>query len=108
MINKIKWAWQRVVRGWDDTAMWQLDSHFIDVVIPPLKQFLHNKFLDDGCGIPDENKERYEIYFKTFELIKAYERAEDWTQDDWSFQKEDTALKALVMYFAENIGWYWD
>ena len=106
MLNKIKWAYQRMVRGWDDTAMWNLDSHFVEVVIPPLKEMC-KKSLDE-LFVCEHNKRREDVLSKTIMLIEAYELDTDYMADDWSFEKEDNSLKALAMYFAENITMYWD
>ena len=102
----IKWAYQRVVRGWDDTATWGVDSHFVEVVIPPLKEMC-KKSLDE-LFICEENKKREEVLSKTIMLIENYELDCDYMAEGWSFKKEDNSLKALAMYFAENIGYYWD
>jgi hypothetical protein len=108
MFQEIKLAYQRVVRGWDETALWGLDSHFEDVVIPPLKKFLEEQFDTAHQHRGLHNEHRYQIYAKTLDLLLDYELAQDYMQDDWDFKKEDEALKALALYFAENIGWYWD
>lgn len=41
--NKIKWAYQRVTRGWCDRDLWNLDCWFMDTVVPMLKAFKKNK-----------------------------------------------------------------
>ena len=30
--NQIKWAWQRVFRGWDDRASWNINDHILKIV----------------------------------------------------------------------------
>lgn len=105
---KIKWAYQRVTRGWDDTATWGLDSHFIEVVVPPLKTLCQREVCREVC-VWAENKTRKEVCKKTLELIEEYERESMWDLlRKHDFRKEDESLNALALYFAENISWYWD
>ena len=106
MLNRIKWAYQRVVRGWDDTAKWNLDSHFVEVVIPPLKEMCEKSLA--GLFVCEANAKREEVLSKTIMLIENYELDCDYMADDWSFEKEDNSLKALATYFAQNITMYWD
>lgn len=46
-ISEIKYAWQRVFRGWDDTAVWSIDG-YLAKLIPQLVRKLH----DDNIGVP--------------------------------------------------------
>lgn len=36
---EIKWAWQRVFRGWDDRITWDMSSYFADLIVDVLKRF---------------------------------------------------------------------
>lgn len=36
--NRLKWAWQRAYRGYDDTAKWSLDYYIAKIAMPVLKQ----------------------------------------------------------------------
>lgn len=47
--HKIKWAWQRVVRGWDDRALWSVDSYLADHIVAIITDFKRKKI-----GIPVE------------------------------------------------------
>jgi len=40
---EVKWAWQRVFRGWDDTACWSIDEH-LSILLPKVIRKLR-----DGC-----------------------------------------------------------
>lgn len=104
----IKWAYQRTVRGWDDTATWGLDCHFIEVIIPPLEDLCRRSLQE--MYVSKENETRRQVYETTLDLIEDYKRLSDWDNvtDRWDSRKEDEALKTLAGYFAENIGWYWD
>jgi len=106
---EIKWAYQRVVRGYDERVMWQFDSYFIQI-IPALKEFCINK-LQDKQYI-DLNEKRCKIYSKTLDLIEAYENPVEirkegaFTVYDWTHDGEK--LAELAEYFGKNIGYYWD
>lgn len=100
-MRKIKWAWQRMVRGWDDTALWGLDSHFAHVVIPPLKEFCE-EYLQLEKERHELNPERTDVCKTTLELIKK------WEEQDYDEMWKGERVKNLASYFAENIGYYWD
>ena len=54
--REIRWAWQRVVRGWDDTVWWSLDSYLCPIIIHTL-----TKLKEDGNGYPsDTTLEKWE------------------------------------------------
>lgn len=101
MFKQIKWAWQRVFREWDDAALWGLDSHFERVIIPPLK-----KFCEGYMQLDEErhrlNPERTHVCKMTLELIEEYEQQTDIEM------LYGTKVKKVAVYFAENIGYYWD
>lgn len=44
--RRIKWAWQRVVRGYDDTALWSLDYWLVEKMLDMLPR------MKDKYGIP--------------------------------------------------------
>ena len=46
-MSQLKWAWQRVFRGWDDRAVWSID-YYLSNLIPQLVK----KLKEDGVGIP--------------------------------------------------------
>ncbi len=49
MINKIKWAWQRLTRGWDDRVIWAIDI-YLARMLPIWLQVLK----DDKMGVPSK------------------------------------------------------
>lgn len=49
MFQKLRWAIQRVVRGWDDTAIWSLDSYIANIaieVLPKIRDMKHGYMFD--------------------------------------------------------------
>jgi hypothetical protein len=103
---KLKWGYQRLVRGWDDTAMWGLDEQFITTVVEPLEKLCIDYLADKEHALL--NEERAKIYSKTLDLIDAHRETTRCFLDDWSGAKEQAALTKLIKYFGQNIGWYWD
>ena len=43
LCRRIKWAWQRVWRGWDDTTVWGIDYWLIETIPPMLEQLRKHK-----------------------------------------------------------------
>lgn len=105
---QIKWAYQRVVQGYDDRVYWQFDSYFIQI-IPALKKFCVNQLQDTQHM--NLNGRRCEVYRKTLELIQEWETPDvrkegEFTIYDWT--AEDKKLAKLAEYFGKNINIYWD
>ena len=47
LTDPIKWAWQRLTRGWDDRAVWSIDSYLAELMPQLLR-----KLKEDKLGIP--------------------------------------------------------
>ena len=45
--DKVKWAYQRLTRGWDDRAVWDMDYYISDLIVQ-----LTKKLKDEGVGFP--------------------------------------------------------
>lgn len=98
MFNQIKWAYQRLTRGYDDRVYWGFYSYFIQV-IPALEKFC-NKYLEDKehCEL---NTSRADIFRNTLLLIEKYKEKED---DCLNHDEEEL----LFEYVGKHLGWYWD
>lgn len=97
MFNKIKWAWQRIVRGYDDRVNWGFDSYFMQVM-PELRLFCEQNLVDKKlCKL---NPKRAIVYRKTIKLIDEWKDDSSLTMDG-KFQK-------LLAYVGKNVGYYWD
>lgn len=63
--DQIRWAWQRVFRGWDDRVVWSIDS-WLDRIMPDILQKL--KEVQHGIpsiffeGMPESTDEQGRIY----------------------------------------------
>ena len=103
IIYEVKWAYQRVVRGYDDRIFWSFDSHFIKI-IPALRTFCSD-YLKQEESVR-LNKERADIYKRTLVLIEHWESI--WACYDGGWRLEEEALAKLAEHFGKNINWYWD
>lgn len=102
---KVKWAFQRMFRGWDDTYTWSLDYHLAKIIIPAIEKLRENaqgypiSFAElkvKGIYDPsdEEETERLEEWKDVLDKIsrgfKAYIRIEEW---DWLDEAELEALE---------------
>jgi hypothetical protein len=101
-MNEIKWAWQRVVRGYDDRVYWGFDGYFIQV-LPALREFCHRKIRDENfCKY---NPEKAEVFSSTLSKILSYDLIDEYTID----MMEHEGIKAdLFGYIGKHISYYWD
>lgn len=95
MIREIKWAYQRVVRGYDDRIYWAMDEYFSQF-IPAIKEFCENEL--EYCD-KNLNKNRFKVYKETLKLIKKVDKS--------SFKNIDKNIQSFWKYFGENIGYFW-
>lgn len=99
MINEIKWAYQRVVRGYDDRIFWGFDD-YLEQIIPAIKLFCEEELKTKEIKL---NKKREQIFKKTLELIGDYESMS--IQEYYSGNGADAKL---WKYFGDNIGYFWN
>lgn len=104
-MNKLKWilqelkfAWQRAVRGYDDTIKYGYGfEYYIVRAMPGLKEFckraLKEKSVDDKA-----------LLNKTIKLIDKYDKA----CNDWNISGMEKTEKEMVKYVFENVDKYWD
>jgi Golgi nucleoside diphosphatase len=95
MFQKLKFAYQRVVRGYDDTIKWGFSTYFRQF-IKPLKEFCE----DELTHISLENDESIEVFKETLRLIKQYEER----QDTYNPETEE----ALWRYVGDKLMFYWN
>lgn len=72
-IDELKWAWQRVFRGWDDRAAWSADYYFakmISEVIGHLKNHHHGY----PCILENENSAFPESESQVFAVLDEKEK----------------------------------
>lgn len=100
ILNEIRYAYQRVIRGYDNRVFWSFDSYFLQIV-PALKEFCIDQL--KGNATFKLNPERFKIFTMTLILIDRYENM---TNTDW--YKNDNQISKLLEYVGKNIGYFWD
>lgn len=99
LLRRIQHAWQRVVRGYDDTAVsWGLSNH-LNQLVPAIKEFCETQLLKDQRLNPKRN----EVYRETLARISAWE--------DMPYEelfKHLNAESALWSYIGYNCSYFWD
>lgn len=99
MLREIRWAYQRIVRGYDDRIFWGFDGYF-QTMVPPLKRFCLSYLKDEErCRL---NPERTKVFNQTVFLIEKMEK------EIYEDMFDNTYLTKLATYFGKNIGFYWD
>jgi hypothetical protein len=97
IIREVRWAFQRMFRGYDDTFMWDMEGYFSYTFVPAIKKFCQNKL--EYC-IDEKFISRYkEMLVK----IEAYEKSQ-LLENYGSDEPEDE----MWSYFGQNIGFFWD
>lgn len=96
IFNEIKWAYQRVYRGYDDRIFWGVDGYF-EQFLPAIKQFCKHYLTHDYC---DLNPERKKVMIRTIKLITAYEKT------DYDF--DGVEASKMWKYIGAHLGYYWD
>ena len=106
MLYKIKWAYQRAVRGYDDTAFWSLNSYLTDIALPVLKRYRKEK-----SGYPStlESKEEWDKILD--KMIRAFQLMHD---DDYtgipvsSWGERQKEIDEGLALFAKHYQSLWD
>ena len=96
MIKEIKYAYQRVVRGYDDRIYWDMGAYFSQF-IPAIKEFCEH---ESECCDKYVNENRFKVYKETLKLIKKVDKS--------SYENIDKNIQSFWKYFGENIGYYWN
>ncbi len=94
MIDRIRWAWQRLTRGWDDRVIWSIDIHLARV-IPIWLQALK----EDKMGVPsnlctksvEDGEEIWDDILDT--IIKGFLAAQRIQEFDFAVVKEFRKLE---------------
>jgi len=94
ILQQIKWAYQRVMRNYDDRVFWGFDSEFL-TYLKPIRQFCNQELKEDYMQM-EENKNRKEILLKTLDLLGSLE-----------LDKKNSTPK-FWEHFGKNIEFFWD
>lgn len=103
--RSVKWAYQRVVRGWDDRAVWAIDDHLSKTLGEQLVTMSEIAYGYPGDAYPYE---RWIADLKKHgEALKVYhDRNYDVHGDEWEAMYQP-AREALV-WVADNLPHLWD
>lgn len=101
-VRAVRFAYQRVVRGWDDRAVWSLDHHLAETLGP---QLVH--MANVAHGWPSGGEWTYETW--TAVLRRHGQALIAYAETD-SFAPEPVyeAAREAIRWVAEHFGALWD
>lgn len=101
--NRVRWAAQRVVRGWDDTVLWSIDNHLAETLGAQLQRF--------GAGTY-AFCEGYPLIEWREDLIKHGKALSRYARDQYSFLDDEKQMvadaKEALHWVADNLEALWD
>lgn len=108
LFYEVKWAWQRVFRGWDDTAVWSVD-HWLDEIMPdilntlklekygtPNSIFTKDEMDEDGNVSEENHKKAHDRWNKELDKMIAGFLASKKLRNldyNWQDKTEEQAIK---------------
>lgn len=119
--RQIKWAWQRVFRGWDDRVIWSIDGHiakYLPIWLRELKNdkcgvssmmFKEEDYIDENYNVSDETmeirrKEYNDILEEIAQGFEVYYKDNWFTEDSDDYKIFNNSFDLLKKYF----GTLWD
>lgn len=98
VIRETKWGFQRMFRGYDDTAYWGLDGYITDIALPVLKWMRK-----ESSGYPvikgfeEKTSEEQQVEWNRIldKMILAFQELhdEDYMEGNWDFKENPSAEK---------------
>lgn len=104
IIRKIKFAYQRLTRGFDDSELWNLDHTISRFVLPRLKEF-KRKYSVRGTPSQIETNEEWQAILD--DMIKAFEIMSQSEFPDYDKNKIEQVEKGLQL-FVKHFNSLWD
>lgn len=102
-MRSVRFLYQRLTRGWDDSQLWNLDVTISEYVLPRLKEY--RKLYSDS-GIPSGIKTTKEWQEKIDAMISAFEIV---LKNEGRFnEKERIIVENGLTAFAEHFTSLWD
>lgn len=119
-LREIKWAWQRVFRGWDDRVTWSIDTYLAEMIPQWMKRLRETKQGTPGLLFGDNNwnKTKYEFFIGAHEtadmkynailkiIIDGFEKYDD--GDFYDRPKDKEKFDLAFKFFHEYFGTLWD
>lgn len=124
LVNKIKWKWQKVSRGWSDRDAWNLDYFYADLIERSLREYKENRMGSpelpkrdedgnivrdkEGWPVPVDNP--HQVWDeKLEEMIWAFNKAKKVAEGDLQFddlgvlgERWNESYKASADIFGED------
>lgn len=79
---KLKWKWQRAMRGYSDSDVWNMFGWFITTVEPMLKDLLESHYGYPGDMTNEEFEDKLRELLKYIDGMKEREYEEEMTVED--------------------------
>ena len=120
--NEVKYAHQRVFRGWDDKAVWSLNYYLAETIPPILKKLKEDKVgvpmeFFDGLPYEDENTYSYseesmkiaderwnsvlDEIITGFEIYNELWKTSSYEEEREEYKKVERALELLKLHFED-------
>lgn len=93
-IREIKFGFQRMFRGYDDSIKWSFEDYFSQFIIP-LKEFCEDELKEEHIA-NGNNPKKKEVFEHTIMLIDDY--------DMW----DSKSTCSLWKYVGEHMAYYWN
>lgn len=110
--RRLRWFWQRRTRGFDDTALWNLDSHLAALILPRLKAFrsLPPAGYPSGLFSDPPDITCYEDWLAIIDqMVDAFELLADKDTSSWEWtDTQHQTMETGLQLFARWFGALWD
>ena len=110
--HHIKWAWQRVFRGWDDRAVWSIDMYFAKTIAQMVRRLAKinkgypvNLSMDDESLSPEQCAQKW-VQILT-EIAEGFEDYFNRETDCFGLTESEKFKKAFDL-FREYYSNLWD
>jgi len=114
--REVKWAWQRVYRGWDDKALWGLDYWLIDKMLKLLPKFIEKPGVPGFCfeDHEDNSEEAFNIAQEKWaciirQMIDGFEAGKEIVDSEFKVDFDDSHERYHkgMEIFSENLFSLW-
>lgn len=99
--RSIRFWWQRLTRGWDDSDLWNLDNTLAKLILPRLR-----RFRDVASGYPADLERDAQWKTELAKMITAFETIAD---DERCYSPQEQAwVQEGLDLFAKRFRSLWD
>jgi len=117
--SRVKWAWQRVFRGWDDRVVWSIDYYLSENMPSWLEMLRDQKHGIPGSCLPDGCRNAGEAELEMGEvkwdgildtIIDGFKAAREIEDCRWpvNYAASDERFKKGMALFVEHFFDLWD